>query len=58
MTLRSVRSYDDLRQARKSVGGESRNIPASAPLNRKKRRAIVKAIGARQFKKLYRSAKA
>ena len=33
----------------------SRNIPASAPTNRKERRALVKALGHRQFKKLYRS---
>lgn len=36
---------------------QSRNIPASAPANRKQRRALVKAIGIRQFKKLYREAK-
>ena len=33
-----------------------RNIPASAPTLRKERRALVKALGSRQFKKLYRSA--
>lgn len=33
----------------------SRNIPASAPTIRKERRALVKALGSRQFKKLYRS---
>lgn len=32
------------------------NIPASAPTDRKTRRALVKALGARQFKKLYRKA--
>jgi hypothetical protein len=32
------------------------NIPASAPTNRKNRRALVKALGNRQFKKLYRNA--
>lgn len=32
------------------------NIPASAPTIRKERRALVKALGSRQFKKLYRSA--
>ena len=36
----------------------SRNIPASAPDNRKKRRALVKILGKRQFKKLYRKAQA
>ena len=34
------------------------NIPASAPTNRKNRRALVKALGIRQFKKLYRKAQA
>jgi hypothetical protein len=38
--------------------GPSRNIPASAPTNRKNRRALVKALGNRQFKKLYRKAQA
>lgn len=35
-----------------------RNIPASAPTDRKTRRALVKALGVRQFKKLYRKAQA
>lgn len=39
-----------------TVGHPSRNIPASAPTIRKERRALVKALGSRQFKKLYRSA--
>lgn len=35
-----------------------RNIPASAPTARKTRRALVKALGARQFKKIYKKAQA
>jgi len=32
--------------------------PAQADANRQKRRALVKAVGKRQFKKLYRKAQA
>ena len=35
----------------------SSKIPASAPTARKERRALVKALGARQFKKIYRGIK-
>ena len=37
---------------------QPRNIPASAPTDRKTRRALVKALGNRQFKKLYRTSQA
>jgi len=36
----------------------SRGIRAQASASRREKRAIVKAIGARQFKKLYRKAQA
>lgn len=43
--------------APKAQPARSRNIPASAPTARKERRALVKALGARQFKKIYRGIK-
>lgn len=45
-------------QLRAEVEFAPRNIPASAPSARKERRALIKAIGARQFKKLYKKAQA
>jgi hypothetical protein len=58
MTLRNGMDYNDMREVRAKGPGDSRNIPASAPTTRKNRRALVKALGARQFKKLYRKAQA
>lgn len=59
MTRRQARTYNDIRsQTTPAVPGSSRNIPASAPANRKERRALVKALGYRQFKKFYRKAQA
>jgi hypothetical protein len=53
-----IGSVDGVRIHETSVPFVPRNIPASAPTNRKNRRALVKALGNRQFKKLYRKAQA
>lgn len=58
MTARDNVSFDSVRKKSPPRVGNPLNIPASAPTDRKTRRALVKALGARQFKKLYRKAQA
>lgn len=53
-----VVGIDEFGALRARLDSLPRNIPASAPTDRKTRRALVKALGARQFKKLYRKAQA
>ena len=56
MTLCDHVPYGSVRKLPARLG-DPRNIPASAPTVRKERRALVKALGARQFKKIYRGVK-